>query len=347
MKNNILKLGSTVFWLNSENKIERVLLKEYKLTLNGGEYLIERLLSDKTQDIFVSENELYENKDQIELINFKDFFVLQPIFESDGLNGRGFPWNKQTFTYFGIYKVLKINEMYLNDLNDYSMRADIIPFGVIKSRELINLNIPITKLKKDSAFILCEDTHLKTIYEFNKNISKLFNKITYNYVNMNTTSCILTGGGGYSFDPNYKKVFSECIKFNKDLEEFIINANLKNDEIFPVLYNFKNLSFDDVEIANDKLYSINKISNGYEIEKIMLVSKSDIVPTEIIKYNGIEDIKVILEKELEAKYYSELIPDLTIYSIKIHTECAFNIINNLVRKNNELVKHNKCLMNIK
>lgn len=344
MENKILKLGSTVFWINNENKIERVVLKEYKLTLNGGEYLIERSSLCENQEIFVSENELYENQNDIDLINFKDFFILEPIYESDGLNGRGFPWNKTSYTYFAIYKVVNITGISIYK-DCYNMGINVVPFGIITSKELTYLDIPITRLKKDSSFIECKETHLQTIHGFNKNIAKLFKKITYNSVDMNKTSCKLVGGGGYSFDPNEKTIQTSYFEYNKSFEEFIVNANLKTDKIFPKLYYYNDETFHHIIASDNGDYSINEYTKYGNIKKVVLVTKIDDDIPETITYNGIQNLKVILEKhgDINEMHNSAVIPGLTIYNMKLVTENALDIINSLNIKNEKLIEENQYL----
>ena len=333
MRNDILKLGSMAFWINNENKIERVILKEYKLTLNGGEYLVERLLNN-SENIYISEKELYESEDKIELVNFKDFFVLTPILESNGLNGRNFPITKQTFTYFGVYKVINIESIYLyKDSCDIEVNA--VPFGLIKSKDLKDLNIPISKLQEDSPFLECKKTHVKTIYEFNKNILKLFKKITYNVVDRNTTSCGLIS----SFDPNSKKISNIRIQeYDKTLEEFIINANLKTDKILPNLIRHKDIFLDHTSSAHEESYSLKYFYDKRKIEKLMMIVKSTETTPDNITHNGIKDLKVTLKKELDIKYDSKIISDISLYDVSLNTDSALNAINDLINKNEDLIK---------
>lgn len=318
MKN--FTLGSDVFWLNNENTIERVTLKEYKLTINGGSYLVR---TSKEEDVFISENELFDNKDDINPINLKDFFYIYPILDSDGLNGRRFPWSKQTYKYFSVYKVVGITDISIYT-NDITLYLNIIPFGIIESKELTDLNIPISKIRKDSYFMEDDIIHSKAVIGFNSNLNKLFKKITYSKVNRNETSCKLVNGGGFSFDPAEKCINMNRLKYNSLLDDYIINSGIYTGNIFPSLYSCSGYYFDTINISNNKDYSINKNDN------YKLITKVSSEKPKSINYKEMKNIECELTKEFTINFNSKIIEDFDVWNItNINPSQTLNIVDSL------------------
>lgn len=318
MKN--FTLGSDVFWLNNENTIERVTLKEYKLTINGGSYLVR---TSKEEDVFISENELFDNKDDINPINLKDFFYIYPILDSDGLNGRGFPWSKQTYKYFSVYKVVGITDISIYT-DDITLYLNVIPFGIIESKELTNLNIPISKIRKGSAFLEDNSIHSEAIIGFNSNLNKLFKKITYSKVNRNKTSCKLVGGGGFSFDPTEKCIDMGRLKYNSLLDDYILNSGIYTGNIFPSLHSYSGYNFDTINISNNKDYSINKKDN------YKLITKVSSKKPKSISYKEMKNIECKLIKESTINFNSKIIEDFDVWNItNINTNQTLNVVDSL------------------
>lgn len=327
----IFTLGSDAFWLNNENTIERVTLKEYKLTINGGEYLA---TTSKEEDIFISEKELFDNKDDINPINLKDFFYIYPILDSDGLDGRGFPWSKQTYKYFSVYKVIGITDIIIYN-NDITLYLNIIPFGIIESKELTNLNIPISKIKEGSYFLEDDTIHSKSVIGFNSNLTKLFKKITYSKVDRNETSCKLVGGGGFSFDPAEKCINVDRLKYNSLLDNYIINSGIYNGDVFPKLYSYSGYYFDKVNISDKCNYSINKNDN------YKLITKVNSEKPKSIDYKEMKNIECELTKEFTINFNSKIIEDFDVWNItNINTNQTLNIVDSLekVMLENERLK---------
>lgn len=342
MKN--FTLGSDVFWINNENTIERVTLKEYKLTINGGSYLVR---TSKEEDVFISENELFDNKDDINPINLKDFFYIYPILDSDGLNGRGFPWSKQTYKYFSVYKVVGITDISIYT-NDITLYINIIPFGIIESKELTNLNIPISKIENGSYFMEDYNIHSKAVIGFNSNLTKLFKKITYSKVNRNKTSCELVDGGGFYFDPAEKCINTNRLKYNSLLDDYIINSSICTGDIFPSLYSYSGYYFDKINISNNKDYSINKNDN------YKLITKVSSEEPKSIDYKEMKNIECELIKEFTINFNSKIIEDFDVWNItNINPNQTLNIVDALekVMLENERLKRqiddNKKKYNIK
>lgn len=339
MEIKIVPIDSIAFFVTDTNSIERVKVKSYSITSIGGKYEVE------TKDgkiITVESSELYEKSEDIKIVKFNDFFYLDPILESDGLNGRGFPWTKRTYTYFAIYKVKELQKINLINDNEVNLTANIIPFGIIESKFIKDLKIPITDIKKGSHFLEDNSLHLKTIIEFNKNINMLFKKITYKYINMNSTSCKLVNGGGFAFDPNSSEPKMEWIKYNLDIEEIILRSpelDIKN--IFPNVTNFNSYRFDDNKIDKNEKYSLGIIND--KKSKIKLITKDPTFIPKVINYKSI-NISCIFEKEKEFEILkgSKLLPTLIVWDIKfIDAKYGLEAINRLTEENqkaSEIIK---------
>ena len=311
MSKVIIELNTDVFWLSDENKIYKAKITGFSLDSNGGIYTIKLEDGGERQ---AYEEEVFKEEADIPEINFNNLFFLKPLLESNGLNGRGFPWSKEDYTYMIVSEIIRIDDFCPLDGDRKRFSIKIRNIGLISVSELKRNGIAPSKLKKDVPFFVDNIKHTKCVCDFNLKIGKLFKKITYNSINMNTTGCPLVGGGGFAYDSACKDIYHDSFIF---IDEFIhLIEKSKVQVTYPlqtVIKQHKALKIDNYLLytENSKFYvaisnidkapkKINKFKVSLKFKEEIKLINSDIVPTVLIyevKFQE-SDLLKLLEKEI-------------------------------------------------